>query len=551
MQSPFFWKTWPDQQRRMLYLLGALLVFSMAYMWFNYFRGADNVIGWEKVQEQKAIETTVHDFRTGPFHISVPAENYVIFEYLAGTPLRHNLVASYIFLSVFAVAVVFLLAVVTIVDRFWYFVGMSLFIVLMVSMKFEVLALFGQGITVTIGILIVYVVPSFYYKYVRVTASFTERVLVFLLITAVLATVIGLFSQAEYPYLHMVATAYVSSLILTLLFIITVAHEIMVAFVYITSEGIREGAAKHFSLISFIYLVNVLITCLHEMGVVEWNFIYINLYLLITISAVLGLWGFRIREPQYERIFLFEPIGAFFFLCFASICFITIAQLLGNANDAALKVIRDIIIFSHAGFGIVFFIYFFSNFLAMMGDGNRVYRVLYKPNRMPYFTFRLAGLLASLAFVIASHWSDYVYHSTAGFYNYIADLYMVQGDEQYGRAFYEQSSSRAFQNHRANYALGIIKTDRLDFDKAKRNYEMANGRRPTEYSLANEGNLYFWTGRYFDAIQAFQNAHKKSPGSGVLNNNLGYAFAKVHAIDSASHYLNRARSHSLTKSSAE
>jgi hypothetical protein len=551
MQSSFFWQNWPRDQRIIWNGLSVIFLCSILYLWINYFNGANGVIEWEKLQEQKTIETTVHQFRLGPFNLAIPGESYVIFEYLAGSEVHHNFIASYIFLAVFSLAVVILLSIVTTLEGFWYFLGMSIFIILVVSLRFDVLLIFRQRLAVPVAILVLYSAASFYYKYIRTFASLSERILIFLAMTTALGLVIAFFSRTDYPFVHLLATAYPLSLILSILFIITVAHEILVSFVYISTQAGRESSARHFSIISFIYMINVVITCLHEIGAIDWNFLYLNLYLLLTISALLGVWGFRLREPQYENIFSFQPVGAYFFVALGSICFITIAKLLGNHNDAALRIIRDVIIFTHTGFGIIFLIYFFSNFLVMMADGNPVYRILYRPNRMPYFTFRFAGLIATLAFVFYSNWHEYVYHGIAGFYNYIGDLYVLQDNEAFGQSFYEQSGSRAFQNNRANYALGVLRTGRLDFEKAQRNYELANGKRPTEFSLVNGGNLFLWTERYFDAIDAFRTARKKDPHSTVISNNLGYAFAKVHAIDSASYYLNLARAETLTKTSAE
>src|SRR5690606_35377003 len=176
-----------------------------------------------------------------------------------------------------------------------------------------------------------------------------------------------------------------------------------------------------------IYMLNVLITCLHELGVIDWNFVYINLYLLLALSAVLGIWGFRIREALYESILSFRPAGALLYLALGAVALITVAQFLGNNNDAALKIVRDAIIFSHTGYGIIFLTYIFSNFMVMMAQNLPVYKLLYKPNRMPYFTFQLAGFIATLAFVFYSGWRGYVYQGLAGFYTYIADLYVLQG----------------------------------------------------------------------------------------------------------------------------
>jgi hypothetical protein len=41
------------------------------------------------------------------------------------------------------------------------------------------------------------------------------------------------------------------------------------------------------------------------------------------------------------------------------------------------------------------------------------------------------------------------------------------------------------------------------------------------------------------------------PSSAALANNLGYAYGKVHSLDSATYFMNAARQHSLTKTSAE
>jgi hypothetical protein len=551
MQSLFFWKTWAKDYRLIWYILSGIFVFSLLTLWFFYFQGASSVIDWERIQEQKVIETSVHSFRLGPFYLSVPSENYVIFEYLAGGALKHNLLATNVFLVVFAICCCVLLSIITTLDRFWYFAGMSIFIVMMISFRFDVFELFKiSGYVVPAGILISYVLISFYFRYLRIHTSFIIRVGTFLILTLFLGITVVFFSGVEYPTVHLMVTAYTSAVILSILFIIMVAHEILVSFVYVTTQGVSGSNVKHFSIISFVYLVYIIITCVHEIGGLHWNFIYIDLFLLLTISTVLGIWGFRLREPVYENILPFAPFGAFFFISMASICFITMAQLAGNANDAAISVIRYTIIFTHAGYGIIFVTYFLSNFIGMMSQHIPVYNLLYKPNRMPYFTFRFAGLIASLAFLFYSNWRDFVAHGVAGFYNYVGDMHELLDNEPYAITFYEQSRSRAFQNNRANYTLAMLKTDRLNFEGALHNYKLANGKRPTTFSLVNEGNLNLWTGKNFGAVATFRNAEKINSDP-AIKNNLGYTYAKLHSLDSATYYINAARKSKFTKSSAE
>jgi hypothetical protein len=170
---------------------------------------------------------------------------------------------------------------------------------------------------------------------------------------------------------------------------------------------------------------------------------------------------------------------------------------------------------------------------------------------MPYFTFRFAGLVAMLGFVFYSGWRDYIYHGLAGFYNFAGDLHTLLDNRGYAESFYDQGRGQAFQNHRSNYALATIKASRYDFDDAHYNYELANAKRPSAYSLTNAGNLYLWENKNNEAISRYNYALKELPNDGPIQNNLGFAYAKTHQIDSALFYLNRARNHTISKTSAE
>lgn len=531
-------------------LLG-VFIFALLYLWYGYFLDADGIIHWQRFQEQKVVETTVHSFRLGPFILNVPGDSYAILEYFNGSHIVPNTTASYIFLLLIAIAAVSLLTVFTTLPRFWFFVGMGLFIAFVVSLRFEALALAGH--TDRLGVILVlllYVAPAFYFNQIRSRIPFLTRLITFLAITILLIVGIFFFAAVDYPFYHLALTAYTPGIILSIVFIIMVSHEIMASFVFIAGQGTTKSL-QHLSIISVIYLVNVVITCFHELGVIEWNFIYINLYLLLSCSAILGLWGFRQRELMYQNIIPFAPYGAIFFVALATICFATIGQMLNNANDPALKVIRNFIIFSHTGFGVIFLTYLFSNFVLMLARNLAVYKVLYNPTRMPYFTFRFAGLIAMLGFVFYSGWRDFVFNGLAGFYNFAGDLHTLLDNRGFAESYYDQGRIQGFQNHRSNYALATLKSSRYSFDDAHYNYELANARRPTAYSLTNAGNLYLWENKNEQAIQRYHHALDVLEESGPVQNNLGFAYAKTHDVDSALMYLNAAREYKISKSAAE
>jgi len=551
MNSSWFWRNWTADYRWLWFGLAIVAIFSVGYLGYGYVNGASGVIHWDKFQEQKVLESTVHSFHVGPFELAVPAESYVVIEYFNGSHIAMNTSSSIIFVSVLMVAVVMLLTVITTLDRFWYFGGMTLFILFVVSLRLDVLNVAGQRNQVpTIAVLLLFSALSFYFKSVNSSVTFVRRLVSFGALTIVVALTINFLSEVPHPFLHMSVTAYTAGIILTIPFILMVSHEIPAAFVSVTSQG-NSKSLRHFVIISTIYILNVVIACLHELNIIRWNFIYINPYLLLVVSGILGLWGFKLRENLYQAIMPFAPFGAYFFTALASIAFITIAQLLTQANDPALQIIRYTILFSHAGYGVIFILYVFSNFILLLAQNLPVSKILYKPNRMPYFTFRFAGLIATLGFVFYSNWHRYIYNGIAGFYNNIADLYEVIDRTPIAEQYYIQATNYGFGNAHANYELGVLKTEQLDFEKAHDYYFWANASHPTVYSLVNEGNAYLWESRWSEASTAYRAAFNHYPKSGELQNNIGFALGKLHNLDSASYFLSEARKSSHAKKSAE
>jgi hypothetical protein len=550
MQSKWFWKSWHTDLKVIGYLFAFIFLLSFVMLWFNYSKGAESIIHWNKIEEQKVLESTVHSFQTGPFELAVPAENFVILEYFNGSNIELNQLSSLIFIGVLIFSIVILLTIITTLERFWYFTGMALFIIFVVTLRLDVLSIFGQrNQTPAIVVLFIYASISFYFQSLNRNLSFAKRLIVFLFITSAIALVIFFFSNVYVPFLHLAVTGYSAALVLSVLFILMTAHEIPATFVSIVSQGNRKNL-QHFLLVGVVYILNVIVTALHELDVIHWNFIYINLFLLVSVSAVVGLWGFRQREVLYENIFSFEPVGAYFYISLASICFVTMAQLLGSSNDPALKIVRDVIIFSHVGYGVIFILYVISNFILMLAHNLPVHKVLYKPTRMPYFTFRFAGLIATLGFVFYSGWHQYIYNSIGGFYNNIGDLYELLDKSAIAEAYYDQGAKYGFANSHANYALGKLKTSRYNFDKAIENYEAANRRRPNVFSLTNEANLYYWKGDVRGAIKAYRTAIAKIP-AGETNTNLAFAYARLRNIDSVAYYLDRAMKDKNAKASAQ
>ncbi|MFZ1806107.1 MAG: hypothetical protein WAU36_02740 [Cyclobacteriaceae bacterium] len=554
MHSLQFWNSWAKTYKQIGLVIGTAFVFSVLFLGYSWFISPAPALTWFDVQEQEITQVPVHSFQQGLLELTIHGDNYLIFGRVLGEHLEPNITAGYIFLSIIAISMVMLLAIITTLPRFWYLVGMGLFILFIVSFRMEIISVFGQPNKLfTILALIIFCVPSFYFHFFNPTVAFKKRLFLFTGITLLLGLLIINFATVAYPLLHLSVTGITAGIIISIIFIITVAHEILASFVLIASQSSKHGKSlNHFLIISSIYMINLALAYAHKIGSIDWNFMYINFYLLIIISGILGVWGFRQRYPQYEKIIDADPFGVYFFLSIGAICFTTIAYFIGTANDSALITINDAIIYSHLGFGIIFLTYVMSNFLGMLAQNVAVHNILYKPSNMPYFTFRFAGIIATLAFVFYNTWQIPVQSAFGGYFNAAGDLYQKIGDNRFAEAFYQKSGNYGFLNHHANYALANLEAKKNYNTIKERNfYNRAAERKPTEFAYINLSQTYQRNEQWMEARLILNDGLQRFPESGPIKNALGVIYSKINLVDSSLYYLQSASDQRIIKNAAD
>ena len=357
MYSIQFWKSWPVVYQRLFWTMASLLIFSLLFLWLSFFQSPAPTLTWQYIQEQELLEVPVHSFQTGLFELTIKGDNYLIFERLLGNDLTPLPIFAYVFLGILILSALMLLTVITTLKRFWYSIGMGLFILFIVGFRLELLQFFGLSNKIpTIMVLVIYLPISYYFHTFNTSASFVKRIATFTLITIFVGALLITFAQAPLPAYHLAASGYIAAIILSVVFIIMVSHEILALFINLVSRGTRQvKSLKHFLIISAIYMVNIFLAYANKINLIEWDFLAINFFLLLTISGILGIWGFRQRQAQYEGIIEADPFGVYLFVSLACICFGAIAWFLSTANDPAIDALRDVIIYSHLGFGLSFY----------------------------------------------------------------------------------------------------------------------------------------------------------------------------------------------------
>jgi hypothetical protein len=552
MHSIQFWKSWQIVYQRVLWATVGVLILSLLFLWSAYFKSPAPSLTWQYIQEQELLEVPVHSFQTGLFDLTITGDNYIIFERMLGNDLTPDPVLAYLFLAILMMSTIMLVAVITSLSRFWYSIGMGLFILFIVGFRLELLQFLGFANKLpTVIVLMLYLPVSFYFHAFNTSVSFINRLAIFAFITVFAGAVLIPFSEAPVPAYHLAASGYIAAIILSVVFILMVAHEILASFVTLVSKGFRQTKSlNHFLLISLIYMVNLFLAYANKINLIEWDYLAVNFFLLLTISGILGIWGFRQRQAQYQGIIEADPFGVYLYVSLACICFASIAWFLSSANDPALDALRDVIIYSHLGYGIIFILYVLSNFMGMLARNIQVYRVLYQPSNMPYFTFRFAGLIATLAFVFYNTWQVPVRNAQAGYYNAMADIYK-SNSPKLAEAYYTKAGMYGFQNHHANYAIANLEANRGNDGKESAFYKRASGTRPTEMSYLNWANTFQRKQSWLEALLTLRESSKDFPKSGVIKNSLGLLYANLNILDSALFLLEESRNSPLSSNSAE
>jgi tetratricopeptide (TPR) repeat protein len=544
MHSLQFWKSWSKFYQAIFGVFSLFVFAAVIFFWTSWSASPAPVISLEHFQQIQQMEVPSHSFQVGLTNLIVPADSYLIFENIFGSKLQPNSWALYFFLGALTISFLFLITLITTLSRYWFLVGMGLVMLFLASLRFEGLEIFGltNNKSVSIGMVLLFGGAAFYFYAFRKEAALGQRLLIFLTLMILTTLVIYFFSRAASPFLHLAVNGLVAGIILCVIFILMVSHEIVAAFVTITTQNIKSSKSfQHFLILTVVYLINLALMFASKMGFIDWSFFSINSFFVLTVSAILGIWGFRQRGVVYENILPTEQLGLFFYLSMMLTGLSTMSYFAASASDMMMDALDDLIMAAHLGCGIIFFLYVIANFGPMLVKNLPVYKILYKPETMPHFTYRLMSIIAVFAIIsTAVSWKTYINLSTASFYHAYGDLYLSQGDEATAEAYYTKSLQFRNQNLHAHYGLASIYGSRYESIKERKEYEKSTEWSPSVPVYLNLGEAYANRGDVLGATLTIEEGMKKFPNSGELQNAAGLSFMRLKLRDSALYFFQQA-----------
>jgi hypothetical protein len=540
-----FWRNQPGSLKYPYLLLLLFTVAAAGLGLYHYFTGADAMIRWVTVPHLQPVDALIDQFSVAGQAFSIKANGYLLTERFDASLPFINVQAAYFYLGLLGVCLVFYLAAASTLKRWAFMAAMLLLMFFLVTLNLEGLELIPKGkAIILLPVMLGLALPAYAFQSFYPHVSFLKRLLTFTILVGILGFLV--FTLSHYAptatTLHLVNHGTPAALVASILFIFWVSYEIIHFLVWINTQAKNQNSRFglwQFMLVSLLFLGNLLLLYLEEAGILYLDLVYLDAFIILFLSALAGFWGLRKREEVYGRIVDFWPGAAFLYLVFATITFLNIGYAFATANDPMIEGYNSIIIYIHLAVGSLFFLYVMVNFGRLLGQKLQVFKVIYDPKKLPFFTVYLMGTLATLGLFLKTN--AYTYNQIkAGYYNYLGDLYKVSGEELLSDRFYQESNIFDHYNVKSNYSLAGISREK-NFRSTEIVYlKEALRRRPNEKVYSRLSSLFNEQEYFFEQQYVLREALQKFPKSAKLNNNMALLYNRTALSDSTLYYYNQA-----------
>lgn len=550
----FFWNQWRQPYRNIYFVLLILFFIASGLLIVLVIGGNSFAYSWETLQNYSSYELFLKTIDLHIAEIPLKIDHYLVEETFRGSSLN---LPPFVYVGLAVLSFVFLsisISILTTLSRFWYLFGMTIVALMLAGLGLEQLMIFdsteSMGLYIAIGL---YLPLSYYFNSLNKNITLYYRILSFLLVSIVFGIVIYYFSSVENPFLYIGTYGILVPLGISLIFIFLVSHDIISGFLYVITSGnttTSRNSFLHYNLISGLFLGWLLLTYLHNINLLDWDIIYMDPAVLLVVSGIIGIWGFRNRVNFIYPFIPFVPSGAILYLVLGITSFLTLGSFYFLANDSMLGMYEDFIVFSHLGVGFMFFLYTIGNFAGVLQKNLNVYKIQYKPKNLPYFTTSIGGIVL-IGVLVARSVLYPMYQGFSGYYNALGDLFAHEDKLFLSEQYYKLARSYDANNSRSNYSLASLAIQQGDEAVALKYFDDAIRRFPNEYAYVNIGNIYQNKDRFFDALFILGEGLQKFPQSPHIQNNLGVLYSGTSVLDSAIFYLEKAGMDSEVKGTAE
>lgn len=541
-----FWKDWNPLFKSIYFFLLTLFVASVVFYLFGWMHPHESIIPWQTINYIDRKAYPLFEMSNGIFSIPVENYSYYVTQNFRASTLLVNFDAVNFFCIITLLIYVFLFAVITYFKGWWYYIANTLIIVTLTGLRLDLFMVFGD----VRNFFVMFVIASsvglnVFYHFKKPQTPFLIRLLSYLMLFSAYALIIVKGSTIQNPQLYLTNYGLFAPLIITLVFTVLVSFDVEYIFLYFTtsSKSVNPRSNTYnFMGITFLYVANILFTLLRRMRIIDWDLYYFDEYLMLALATLAGFWVYRRRLEASGNMLQFQPFGAFFYLLLAALTWATIGYAHATSNLSIIRSIREVILFSHFGIGLMFLIYVSYSYTVDINRNLPVYEIVLRASKAPIHYIRLGGLMIMIGLISTNHnlTMDYL---ISGYYSNIADVYMQEKDYPLAAQYYHKVAETKEFDFKRTLGMAAIAEAYDKNEEAITFYSNLHQSFDCEQSYVNEAHLYDKEGNFFKSLGVLKDGLAKYPHSPQILVNIGNIFSKTKLNDSAYYYYELAEKH--------
>lgn len=323
------------------------------------------------------------------------------------------------------------------------------------------------------------------------------------------------------------------------IFLIYIGHAVLSA-IYLMLARLNRGVSLriswHLTIFAVIYLGMLVLIFLRLMGEVDLGFPLPPTFILFVIVGIVAYAETRMKiravQQPYEHPWVGEGVFLIGFAITALVWFR--ADLVMNTPQ--VDFLQHVFIYSQLGFGVLFFLYLFTNFMGIMNSGKAVDKILYQPPFFSVLHMRIGGLLSMLILIIYADGIVGVQFSTAST-QLSADYYYAIGKTREASILYENSFDRYRNNAKGMNAVAHIALEQKQPTLAINILTRSFDTRPQVADILLLSKNLMDVGKLTEAMFYLKQGLVYYPDSDYLRNNLAMVHSRINQGAEAHHLL--------------
>jgi hypothetical protein len=532
--------------------LGVLATLAVGLAVFYYFTGADSTLPIQLVPHLQPVPLTLEQVAAGPVQLPVQVSGYAV-------SLTHDVagpftqpVAATLLLVLLAVALVGWTAAVSSLERLPFVVGMVPVIFLLLSLNTESLGIFNTSERYFLYVMLALIGGGAYALH-----AFAENMLLWrrAAVMAVVVAIVGgiLFSQSQLSVsdtvLQLAAYATPGGAVLVAMVVLWVGVENIRVLLWFNTQA-EQPSGRYgfwpFAATSLLYL-GVLFLYVWNGSVPLLAGLTLDPLVLLLPAVLAGGLGLRLRAPSYGAWVPYANARVLYAVAVAGAAG-AMAYAFATDNTPLLAAARSFSGQALLLLGGLFWLYVLINFMPLIEQRLRVYRVAFEPRRLPLYVVYVLGIGGIIAIQLRTGYPlpDQV---QAGQYNNLGDLARQQSEaepDQLGLAglaerYYAESGDVLYRsNLHAQFGRAALYRFRQQRGNELVALNRALQRGPNEKVSLRLAALNSSPEDLFNGLDILRRGLKAQPRSAALAGDLAQLFTQTALNDSIGFYLDLA-----------